>query len=68
MTNSQLNKLKTAIQIGNEVPFNLPSNLIGSYNDETNFLHKLFLTNTQVSKARKAFWNSSSDEIKFPKN
>ena len=39
------------------------SNLIGS-NDETNFPHKLFLTDTQVSKNFKAFSNGSSN-IKF---
>ena len=29
-------------------------------NDENNFPHKLLLTNTQVSKLRKAFANGSS--------
>ena len=36
-------------------------------NDETNFPHKLLLTNMQVSKIRKAFSNGSSANIKFSK-
>ena len=67
LSNSQLNKLKSAIKIGTEVTLNLLSNLIGSSNDETNFLHKLLLTDTQVSKISKAFANGSSANIKFPK-
>ena len=54
MSNSQLNKLKPAIKNGTEVTLNLSSNLIGNSNDETNFPHKLLLTDTQVSKIRKA--------------
>ena len=46
---------------------NLSSNLIESFNDETNFLHKSLLTNTQVSKIHKAFANVSSDNLKFSK-
>ena len=33
---------------GSKVTLNLASNLIGSSNDETNFQHKLLLTDTQV--------------------
>ena len=33
---------------GTEVTLNLSSNLIGNFNDETNFLHKLLLNDTQV--------------------
>ena len=36
-------------------------------NEENNFLHKLLLTNTQVSKLRKAFANNSSANIKLSK-
>ena len=53
LSNSQLNKLKPAIKNGTEVTLNLSSNLIGTSNDETNFPHKLLLTDTQVSKIRK---------------
>ena len=66
-SNSQLNKLKSAIKNGTEVTLNLSSNLIGSSNDETNFPHKLLLTNIQVSKIRKAFANGSSANITFSK-
>ena len=41
--------------------------MIRNSNDETNFPHKLLLTNTQVSKIRKAFANGSSANIKFLK-
>ena len=52
LSNSQLNKLKFAIKDETEVTLNLSSNLIGNSNDETNFPHKLLLTNTEVSKIR----------------
>ena len=68
LSNSQLNKLKSAIKNGTEVTLNLSSNLIGNSNGETNFPHKLLLTNTQVSKIRKAFANGSSANIKFSKD
>ena len=45
---SQLNKLKYAIKNGTEVTLKFSSNLIGCSNNETNFLHKLVLTDTQV--------------------
>ena len=68
LSNSQLNKLKSAIKNGTEVTLNLSSNLIGNSNDETNFPHKLLLTDTQVSKICKTFANGSSANIKFSKN
>ena len=67
LSNSQLNKLKSAIKNGTEVTLNLSSNLIGNSNDETNFPHKLLLTDTQVSKIRKSFVNGSLASIKFSK-
>ena len=45
-SNSQFNKIKSAIKNGTEVTLNLSLNLIGSSNDETNFPHKLLLTDT----------------------
>ena len=48
LSNSQLNKLESAIKNGTEVTLNLSLNLIESSNDETNFPHKLLLTNIQV--------------------
>ena len=50
LSNSQLNKLKSAIKNGTGVTLKLSSNLIESSNDETNFSHKLLLTDTQVQK------------------
>ena len=46
---------------------NISSNLIGNSNDKTNFPYKLLLTDTQVSKIRKAFANGSSANVKFSK-
>ena len=67
LSNSQLNKFKSAIKNGTEATLNLPSNIVGDSNDENNFPHKLLLTNTQVSKLCKAFANNSSARIKLPK-
>ena len=41
--------------------------MIGESNDESNFPHKLLLTNSQVSNIRKAFANNTSTDIKFSK-
>ena len=41
--------------------------MIGNPNDETNFPHKLLLTNRQVVNLRKAFANNSSVNIKLSK-
>ena len=58
MSNSQFNKLKSAIKNGAEVTLNYSSNLIEISNDEINFPHKSLLTDKQVSKLRKAFANN----------
>ena len=52
----RVKKLKSGIKDGPRVTKNLSSNVIGGTNDETNFPHKLLLTNTQVSKIRKNFF------------
>ena len=52
LSNSQFNKFKSAIKIETELVLRLSSNIIGD--DETNFPHKLLLTNRQVSNLRKA--------------
>ena len=67
VSNSQLNKLKSGIKNGTQVTINLSSNAVDESNDETNFFHKLLLTNTQVSKIRKAFANGLSSNIKLKK-
>ena len=65
LSNSQLNKLKSAIKNETEVVLRLSSNMIGV--NGTNFPHKLLLTNRQVSNNRKAFANNSSTDIKLSK-
>ena len=41
--------------------------MIGNSDDETNFPHKLMLTNRQVTNLRKAFANHTSSDIKLSK-
>ena len=41
--------------------------MIGNSNDETNFPHKLLLTNRQVANLRKAFTNYLSTDVKLSK-
>ena len=41
--------------------------MVGDSNDETNFLHKLFLTHTQLSKICKAFPNNLPFNVKLSK-
>ena len=65
LSNSQLNKLKSAMKNETEVVLRLSSNMIGD--NETNFPHKLLLTNRQVANLRKAFANNSSADIKLSK-
>ena len=67
LSNSQLNKLKSAIKNETDVILRLPPNMIGNSDDETNFPHKLLLTNRQVAYLRKAFANHTSTDIKLPK-
>ena len=67
LSNSQLNKLKSAIKIGTEVVLRLSSNMIGNSNDETNFPHELLLTNRQVTNLHKAFANNSPTDIMLSK-
>ena len=63
LSNSQLNKFKSAIKNENGVVLRLSSNVIG----ETNFPHKLLTTNRQVSNLREAFSNHLSTDIKLLK-
>ena len=67
LSNSQLNKLKSAIKNEIEVVLRLSSNMIGESNDKANFPHELLLTDRQISSIRKAFSNNSSANIKFSK-
>ena len=65
LSNSKLNKLKSAIK--NETDVVLRLNMIGNSDDENNFHHRLFLTNRQVTTLWKAFVNHTSTDIKLSK-
>ena len=65
LSNSQLNILKSAIKNETKVVLRLSPNMIGD--SETNFPHKLLLTNRQVANSRKSFSNHSSADIKLSK-
>ena len=55
LSDSELNKLKSAIKNEVELVLRLSSNMISD--NETNFPHKLLLTNGQVANLCKAFVN-----------
>ena len=67
LSNSQLNKLKSSIKIGNDVVLRISSKMVSNSNDNTNFPHELLLTNRQVANICKAFANHSSIDIKLSK-
>ena len=67
LSNSQLNKLKSAIKNETDVVLRLSSNMVANSGDNTNFPHELLLTNRQVANIRKAFANNLSTDIKFSK-
>ena len=67
LSNSQLNKVTSAIKNETDVVIRLSPNMIGDSNDQANFPHELSLTERQVSSIRKAFTNNSSVDIKFSK-
>ena len=53
LSNSQHNKLKSAIKNETRLVLRLSSNMVRD--DETNFAHKLLLSNRQVENHHKAF-------------
>ena len=65
LSNSQLNKFKSAINNESEVVLRLSSNMIGD--DETTFPHKVLLTNWQVQNLCKAFADKSSTDTNLSK-
>ena len=67
LSNSQLNKLKSAIKNGTDVILRLSSNMIDNSDDEANCPHKLLLTDRQVANLPKAFANHTSTDIKLSK-
>ena len=66
-SNSQLNKLKSAIKNETDVVLRLSLNMIGNSDDKTNFPHELLLTNRQVVNLCKAFAKHTSTDIKLSK-
>ena len=67
LSKSQLKKLKSAIKNETEVILRLSPNIVGNFDDETNFPHKLLLTNRQVANLRKDFASYLSADIKLSK-
>ena len=65
LSSLQLNKLKSVIKSKAGVVSTLSSDMIG--HDETNFPHKLLLTNRQAENLRKAFVNRSSTNTNLSK-
>ena len=65
LSNSKLNKLKWAIKNETEVVLRLSPNMVGD--NESNFSHKLLLTNRQVANLRKAFANYLWADTKLSK-
>ena len=68
LSNSQFNKFKTEMKKGIQVTLKLLSNLVGDSNNETDFSHKLLLTDTQVSRICKVLANVWSANMKFSKS
>ena len=67
LSHSQLTISKSEIKTGTEVTLNLSSNVIFDSNDESNYAHKLLLTDRQVSRLRKDFANDLLTNIKLSK-
>ena len=67
LSNSQLSKLKSPTKNKTEEVLRLSLNIVGKSDDETNFPHKLSLTNRQVANLRKAFANYLSTDILLSK-
>ena len=67
LSNSQFNKLKSALKNETDVVLRTSSNMVGNSNDNTNFPHKLLLNDRQVANIRKAFPNNLSTDVKFSK-
>ena len=65
LSESQLSK--SAIKNETEVVLRLSSDMIANSDDETNFPHKILLTNRQITNLCKAFVNNSSTDIKLSK-
>ena len=67
LSNSFLNKIKPVIKNDTKVALRLSLNIIGNSDDETNFSHKLLLTDRQVANLHRAFANYLSADINLSK-
>ena len=67
LSNSQLKKLQSAIKNETDFVLRISSGMVGNSNDNTNFPHKLLLTDRQVANIRKAFANNLSTNVEFSK-
>ena len=67
LSNSQLNKLKSAIKNETDVVLRISSGMVGNSNDNTNFPHKLLLTDRQVANIRKALLITYQQMLNFQK-
>ena len=67
LSNSQVDKLKSAINNETNMVLRLSSNMFDNLDDETNFPHKLLLTNRQVANPCRAFASHTSTYIKLSK-
>ena len=67
LSNLQLNKLKSRRENCTKIALETSSNVVVDSNNENNFLHKLLLANTPVSKFCKDFENNSSANMKLSK-
>ena len=65
LSNSQFDKLKSAIKNETDVVLRLSSNMVGNSGDNINFPHELLLTDRQVANIHKTFANNLSTDIKF---
>ena len=67
LSDSQLNKLKSALKNESDVVLRISSSMVSNSYYDTNFPHKLLLTDRQVANIRKAFSNNLSRDVKFSK-
>ena len=68
LSNSQLNKWKSAIKNGTDVVLRLSSNMVGNSDDETNFSHKLLLINRPTLSLRKDLITTHQLILNFQKH
>ena len=67
LSNSQLNKLKSAIKNGADVVLRLSSNMIENSDHEIDLPDKVLLTNRKVANLCKTFAKNASTDIKLSK-